>query len=203
MGGFNSGRHGGKSTTNGINQLDVRKWQRDGLLTPGTRFNSTWSRNGRDTGSISVIVNTGSVSLIYRHGGDSGQDVSCPVLIDWTPCNYGGQRAWWQCPCCGRRVALLYAGKMFACRHCQQLAYASDGVAKDDKPYSRADKLRKRLGWCAGVANPPGNKPRGMHWQTYLRLLNQLNVHSRAAMQSADRLVSRLKGKLGSIAAAL
>ena len=35
MGGFNSGRHGGKRTTADMRALDVRKIQRDGLLTPG------------------------------------------------------------------------------------------------------------------------------------------------------------------------
>jgi len=203
MGGFNSGRHGGKRTTDGINQIDVRRWQRDGLLIPGTRFNSTWTRNGRDSGSIGVIVNTDSVSLIYRHGGDTGQDMNYPVLIEWTPCNYGGKRAWWQCPSCGQRIALLYSGKMFACRQCQRLAYASDRIAKGDKPFRRANEVRRRLGWGGGVASPPGDKPKGMHWTTYSRLMRKLHGHAIAAMQTTDRLLHRFKDKPSSIAAAL
>lgn len=192
-----------KRTTNAVNALDVRKCQRDGLLILGTRFNLTWSRNGRANGSISVRVNTASVNLIYRHGGDGGQDVNYPVLIDWTPCNYGGQRAWWQCPCCGRRIALLYSGKMFACRQCHGLEYQSTRTARDSKPYEQADRVRRRLGWCAGVANPPGDRPKGMHWITYSRLMQKLHGHAIAAMQSTDRLVSRLKGKLASIKVAM
>jgi len=199
MGGSNSGRHGGKGTTRGRNTLDVRKLQRDGVLIPGSRFTSSWTRNGKPNGSISVIVNESGVHLVYRHGGDTGQDMNYPVLIDWTPCNYGGKRAWWKCPCCGRRVALLYAGKMFACRHCHRLDYESTRTAEDSKPYERADKLRKRLGWCAGVANPPGDKPKGMHWKTYLRLMDKLNGHSIAAMQSTNKLLKRLTGRLGSM----
>ena len=57
MGGSNSGRHGGKGTTRGRNTLDVRKLQRDGVLIPGSRFTSSWTRNGKPNGSISVIVN--------------------------------------------------------------------------------------------------------------------------------------------------
>ncbi len=78
MGGSNSGRHGGKGTTQGRNTMDVRKWQRDGVLIPGSRFTSSWTCNGQPSGSIGVIVNTGSVNLIYRHGGDTGQDMNYP-----------------------------------------------------------------------------------------------------------------------------
>lgn len=196
-------RYTNKRTTNAVNALDVRKFQRDGLLIPGTRFNSTWSRKGRANGSISVSVNTGSVNLIYRHGGDGGQNMNYPVGIERTPCNYGGQRVWWQCPCCGRRVALLYSGKMFACRHCLQLTYQSTRTADGSKGFEQADRVRRKMGWCAGVANPQGDKPKGMHWKTYLRLMQQLDTHSVAAMQSTDRLVKRLTGRLGGIRAGM
>lgn len=115
------------------------KLQRDGLLIHGNSIISSWTRNGQPNGAISVIVNTGGVRLIYRHGGDTGQDMDYPVMIDWTPRNYGG-----------RRVALLYSGKMFSCRNCQQLAYASSRVAKGDKPNRQANKIRARLGWGGG-----------------------------------------------------
>jgi hypothetical protein len=197
MGGSNSGRHGGKGTTQGRNILDVRKWQRDRLLIPGYRFDSSWTRNGQPNGSISVIVNTGSVNLIYRHGGDTGQDMNYPVLIDWTQCHYGGKRAWWKCPCCGRRVALLYSGKMFACRHCHRLAYQSTRNTPESQAFARADKVRKRLGWCAGIAYPPGDKPKGMHQQTYERkLLHYYELSNRAFGESSasmDKIMGRLK----------
>jgi hypothetical protein len=196
MGGFNSGRHGSKITTQGSNTLDVRKWQRDRLLISGYRFDSSWTRNGQPNDAISVIVNTDSVNLIYRHGGEFGQDMNYPVMIDWTPCNYGGRRAWWLCPCCGRRVAILYSGKMFACRQCHRLDYESTRTAPDSKPYERADNVRRQLGWCAGVANPAGNKPKGMHWKTFERMLNQLNSHSIAAMQSTNKLLKRITERL-------
>jgi hypothetical protein len=195
MGGSNSGRHGGKGTTQGRNALDVRKWQRDGVLIPGYRFVSSWTRNGHPNGSISVMVNTGSVNLSYRRG-DTGQNMNYPVQIDWTPCHYGGKRAWCLCPCCGKRVAILYSGKMFACRQCEQLAYQSTSTAPGSKPFERADRLRQRLGWCAGVANLPGDKPKGMHWTTYRRHLDKLRHHAIEAMRSTDRLVTRLTGKM-------
>ena len=42
-----------------------------------------------------------------------------------------------------------------------------------DRASSRADKLRKRLGWEAGILNGDGGKPKGMHWKTYQRIKSQ------------------------------
>ena len=39
-----------------------------------------------------------------------------------------------------------------------------------DRAASRAEKLRKRLGWEAGILNGNGGRPKGMHWATYRRL---------------------------------
>jgi hypothetical protein len=190
MGGFNSGRKAGKGTTEGRNTLDVRKCQRDGVLIPGTQFESSWTRNGQPSGAITVQVHDNSVSLIYRHGGDT--DLNYPVRIERTPCNYGGERVWWLCPCCGRRVALLFAGKVFSCRHCLDLTYESTRTATDSKPYERADRLRNRLGWCAGIANGPGDRPKGMHERTFRWHLQTLRMHTNAAAMSLEKLVKRV-----------
>lgn len=199
MGSSNSGRHGGKGTTRGRNTLDVRKWQRDRLLIPGYRFDTSWTRNGQPNGSISVMVNTGSVNLIYRPGGDTGQDMNYPVMIDWTPCNYGGKRAWWKCPCCGRRVAVLYSGKMFACRHCHKLAYQTQREQAHDRAGSRADTIRKRLGWDAGILNLPGGKPKGMHWRTFERLQVAHDAHTNQALAGMAAKLGLAMGKLDRI----
>ena len=41
---------------------------------------------------------------------------------------------------------------------------------------TRADKLRKRLGWEAGILNGDGGKPKGMHWKTYQQLKSRHDV---------------------------
>jgi len=95
------------------------------------------------------------------------------VYLDWTPCNFGGHRPWFLCPAhaCGRRVAIIYGGGIFACRHCYQLAYASQRETADDRAARRANKIRERLGWEPGILNPKGwEKPKGMHWKTFERL---------------------------------
>ena len=176
MGGFNSGRQGGKRTTNKMTGLDIRKVHRAGGLEPGVS----------------------EVTLHYRITGPfgEGRDYSYPVRIEWTPCNYGGQRAWWACPDCGRRVAVLWSGSRYACRNCHDLAYKSTRTAPGSECYARASKIRARLGWGGGVASPQGNKPKGMHWATYSRLLKQLHTHCIDASHEIDATNGRIQKKL-------
>ena len=46
------------------------------------------------------------------------RDFDYLVFLSWTLCQYGGARPWFLCPSCRRRVAILYGGAVFACRHC-------------------------------------------------------------------------------------
>ena len=93
------------------------------------------------------------VILIYRRRSGDGdwRDEHYAVRIVRTPCNLGGWRAWFICPAvgCGRRVAILYGGAIFACRRCYQLAYASSREDAGGRATRRADRLRARLGWGA------------------------------------------------------
>lgn len=180
MGGIGSGRKGydgAKETTEDYRRLDIRRWQRDRLLEPGSTFGWQWSRMGETIASINVTPEYHRVILAYRHRRGEGewQEERYPVYISWTPCRYGGKRAWFLCPArgCGRRVAVLYGGSIFACRHCYRLAYPSQRETPDDRAARRADKIRERLQWEAGILNGNGGKPKGMHWRTYEKLTRQ------------------------------
>jgi hypothetical protein len=111
--------------------------------------------------------------------------------MEWTACNYGGRRAWLVCPVvgCGRRVAILYGGGIFACRHCFRLAYASQRESRDSRAMQRANSIRRRLGWGVGIANPAGGKPKGMHWRTFEKLKAEHDAFASASwMDMAKRL---------------
>lgn len=177
MGGMGSGRRwhfGASDTTDDYRSIDVRRWRRDGLLDPHQSFGWQWSRRGEVVASIQVRTEPDRVILTYRHrsGGSDWKDESYPVYLDWTACHLGGQRPWFLCPArgCGRRVAILYGGAIFACRHCYRLAYPSQREADDDRAARRADRIRERLGWEPGILNGNGLKPKGMHWRTFERL---------------------------------
>ena len=106
-------------------------------------------------------------------GGAEWKDEQYPVRIVRTPCNLGGSRAWFVCPAvgCGRRVATLYGGGIFACRHCCQLAYASSREDAGGRATRRADRLRARLGWEPGILNGEVRSPKVMGGQP-MRLIS-------------------------------
>jgi hypothetical protein len=94
------------------------------------------------------------------------------VSITWTPCNYGGERAWFICPAlgCGRRVAILYGGRVFACRRCYQLAYESQRLTARDRVLAKAQKIRLQLCGSTSTFERFPRKPKRMHRNTYERL---------------------------------
>ena len=186
MGGFGSGRgQHGKDTTSDMRALDIRQLHRDGLLTPGQFYGWNWLCNGKKVASIQIRTEADRVILSYRSRSNGGewQTMEYPVYLEWTGCNLGGKRAWFLCPAqgCGRRVARLYGGSVFACRHCHSLAYECQRETDVDRAMRRADTIRRRLGWPAGIANPIGGRPKGMQWRTYLRLLNEYNDFAKAS----------------------
>lgn len=198
MGGIGSGRRhqGGRGTTSDYRSLDVRRLHRDGLLAPGQVFGWNWTRDGDTLGSIVIRTDVDKVILIYRHPRNGGDwtPMGYAVPLDWTDCTYGGARPWFCCPAtgCGRRVAQLYLGGsgIFACRHCYRLAYDCQRETDDDRATRRAENIRRRLGWEAGILNFPGRRPEGMHRRTFERLKHQ---HDRFVSASIARMASRLR----------
>jgi len=177
MGGVGSGnwyRFDKKTTTGECQRVDVRYLYREGLLKPRSWFSLRWSRAGRETGSIRGAMigdaKPEGVILTYRHRsgpGNEWEDVHEPVSLDWTACNFGGERPWFVCPGagCGRRVGLLYGpGRYFLCRHCYDLVYESQREDKMHQALRRAQNIRRRLGGSANMMEPFPEKPKGMHW---------------------------------------
>lgn len=171
MGGYGSGRRGGRETTADYRRLDVRELHRAGVLTPGWRGGWCWYRRGEKRAEINIEVH--ELAMVLRYSATSGgerKSYDYAVGLVRTKCTFGGARPWFLCPCCGRRVAILYGGAMFACRRCRKLAYEVQRETAGDRAIRRADAIRDRLGWQAGILNPDGWKPRGMHWRTFWRL---------------------------------
>lgn len=96
-------------------------------------------------------------------------------------------------------MAVLYGGKVFACRHCRRLAYASQREAPHDRAARRADKLRKRLCWELGILNGDGCKPKGMYWQTFDRLTASHNDHVNYSLAGMIAKFGLAVGRLDSI----
>lgn len=178
MGGPDSGERRDRSArdlTENYLTIDVRRLQREDLLRPGRSYRWKWAGDGERIGSVEVRVESERIDLSYRTREADGGDwltKAYPVRLEWTPCHFGGSRPWFLCPIsgCSRRVAILYGGPVFACRHCHQLVYRCQREAPEDRAARRADKIRVSLGWPQGLWSPNGGKKKGMHWRTFGKL---------------------------------
>ena len=204
MGGIGSGRHfhfGAKDTTSDYHRLSVGRWSRAGILSHGRSFGWQWESDGATVASIQVAVEDQAVRLNYRtrvHGG-AWRDMDYHVSLDRTPCHFGGERVWFLCPAqvCSRRVAYLYGGAVFVCRHCHNLAYPVQREHAADRAARRASKLYARLGWDGGIFDPVIAKPKGMHWQTYHRIVAKAD---KASAESVGLMMEHVSSDPASLA---
>ena len=176
MGEYGSGRSGFKGLTARKLALDIRTLKRKDRLVPGQTFSWSWKRSdGQDAGNINISTGNDILNLSYRYkyGEDEWKTLEMSIEIDWTRCNFGGKRPWFLCPRCGIRVAILYGGKYFYCRICHNLAYPSENETQIDRLFRKARKLRERLEATSDMTLPINFKPKGMHWDTFVRLLGE------------------------------
>ena len=194
MGGPGSGRrwhYGAKRSTADELRLDVRALHRKGLLKPNVGGSTTWTSAGRRA-SIGFYVEGADRAEAFRLAYTiNGEPREQRVRLEWTACHYGGVRPWALCPRCGRRIAVLYGGRAFACRQCRDLAYASTRQDRADRLITKAQRIRMRLGGSPDLTQPFPWKPSGMHWRTYWRLRHE------AEGAELDGLVSGLQKILG------
>ncbi len=190
MGGRGSGRRSSfctKPETNDAMPLDIRMIVRKGMLVSGNSLTWRWLKNGQEVASISIRLGPHDMVLSYCRKR-SGEVVEQQVQVETSPCHLGGRRHWFTCPRCSKRVAVLYVPvRYFACRRCGGLGYATQREGAGDRAATKADKIRKRLGWEDGILNGGGCKPKGMHWKTYYRLTS---VHDALVNQSLEAAVA-------------
>ncbi len=176
MGGYGSGRTwAGRDTTDDLRRIDVRWMARKGYLENCSGGTLEWSRRGERIAWIQYRAEKHRMVLTYkvRERGADWESLEYGVELDRTPCQFGGHRVWFRCPArgCGRRVATVFGGRIFACRRCHGLAYQSQRQSRSDRATDRAEHILKRLG-CEDMtifdAHPPS--PKGMHHRTYRKL---------------------------------
>ena len=159
-------------------------------MKPGKQGGLTWNRNGKKVGAINFRVQSNKLVLNYRYRQHRGkwESIEQTILFNQTPCNFGGYRKWFRCPYCSRRVAVLYgADKYFLCRHCYDLTYASQQEETSYRLLRKSHKIREKLGDNIGVFEITPSRPKGMHWNTYHRLLAELKATERGANLVVER----------------
>ena len=179
MGGYGSGRDGWKPKAEEAKRIDVRYMRKRGFLNDGCQFTLSWSRGEESVGYINARTTDRTVILNYRvkpYWEDEWTDIEECVPIEWTPCNFGGQRPWLNCPRCSRRVEVLYGvGKRFLCRHCYNVTYSSQCETVMDRLLRRSRKMRRRLDVDESIFESVVFKPKGMHQKTFDRLRKELD----------------------------
>ena len=124
------------------------------------------------------------VNYSYR-----GKTYSYSIRLDKTACHFGHYRHWWLCPSCSKRVAVLYCAGTYVCRHCLSVPYGSQLQQPIDRLFSRAEAIRARLRWQAGIAHGNQGRPKGMHSKTFDRLVNEHDgLTSKIWQQTLDKL---------------
>ncbi len=197
------GRYGSKVTAEETKSIDIHWLKRKGFLVPGVSSSLSWRRGEEPIGRIGMRAKNVSILLDYRwrQFGGEWEDVTEQVFLTSTPCNYGGQRPWFICPHCSRRVGKLFGvGKYFLCRHCYRVAYQSQREDRYGRVLGKIQNIRTRLGGSSYLADPFPPRPKGMHETTYQRLLKEAEEAESEAdghfVQRFDRLYRRMSRRL-------
>lgn len=183
MGGPGSGRlfrFNTKPTVERQIYIDIRWMKRQNGLIPGTIGTLNWSLHGNNRGAVNFEVTENYLILKYRQGEQNGawKDVEQVVFFDQTPCNYSGHRKWFLCSQCKNRVEILYglhgADKYFLCRDCHNLTYASCNIHPTKRLFSKANKLKRKIGVEPGIMDFITEIPKGMHHSTFDRIVREI-----------------------------
>lgn len=182
-----------RPTTDSRIAVDVRELFRLIGGNTGGKALYRWNRDGGEAPVATLFALTSPVLVKVTHVGGAMPEETLDVA--YTPCRYGGRRAWFRCTKlgCGKRVAILYQHpRGFRCRHCCQLDYQSHRERAYDRTLRRSRRLRARVGGGVNLVNLFPPRPRGMHWATYERLLR-----SEAALwgQITSAASDRVRGK--------
>jgi hypothetical protein len=183
---------GGKTAVEHCLAIDIFAWKRGEHLRPGHQFSWSWSNGAQ----IRVDVASDAVTLHFRCriGNDGPKQIEQTIPLNRTPCNFGGNRSWFECPTCHRRAGKLYiVGKpQFMCRLCNDLTHESQHEQVWNRHLRQARKIRHTLGGNVGWGSPP-SRPQGMWERTYADLC--LALHE-AETQADLAFFSRFDGGL-------
>jgi hypothetical protein len=184
MGGYGSGRYGGRPTVDASLRIDLAWMLRTGRAREGSIIHGwlSWTCGGEPSGSISysaVMPPPGEERLELSYGrgsGDNREDVRQTVRLRYTVPHYGGKRWWMVCPYSGRRVAKLYlppGGDRFASRQAWRLGYQCQREGVRDRPCERLFRLQRKLNMSEQGLGALPMRPKGMWQRTYERHLER------------------------------
>ena len=171
MGGYGSGKSGGRPTVENSLTLDIYRLIRQGLVKPGYHCSGpiVWTRvgTGERVASIDyqaeIGVDRGYIRLRYTttstYRGEK-RDSDYSIVLATTPQPFGGRRWWFRCPKSGDLVSKVHlpnGAYTFASRKAYRLGYRSQRESPRDRSSSRAFALREK-NWRQGGNRRPHRK---------------------------------------------
>src|SRR5262245_5650109 len=202
MGGYGSGRSGGRPTDEQALKLDIDRMMRWGAIRPGEHRPCAMRTEFYDY-DIDVKFESRAgdhwdswLRLRYSMADYwTGEDLEIDdkIYLATTRPHFGGLRWWFICPRRNIRVRKLYlplGGRHFWSRRAYRLDYGSQRETVHDRAMRRARKLYRRLGGDPVDDEYPDKPPR-MRWTTYNRLMDKL----RAAEGVADERIIMLAAR--------
>lgn len=176
-----------RSTVESQLAISISDLSKNNILNPG-RYTLSWKVNETPVGAVRLTVNPDTLTLVVSYRWTSCH-VSITVTLTRTPCHLGGERWWFLCPDCNRRVGFLYIdGSRVACRHCLDLRYTSQREQPFDRAIRRKQKLEVRLGVKQHGSGLIPIKKKGRHWRTHDALLRKLQEEDYTLEQRIDEL---------------
>ncbi len=201
MGGWGSGRYGGRPTAEGcsahvlttafLHRCKVRYGQfAISAPTEHERLALGFTLDTRDR-------HYSFIELEHEPFTDEESALRYRVELVTTQPPFGGIRWWFLCPRTGRRVSKLFlprGGRQFLSRQAYRLGYACQRIDASDRIHMRARRLHRALGGEGNWMDGPPDKPKWMRWGTYERKVDRLEaLHRRLDRHWLPRLTKFLQ----------
>ena len=207
MGGYNSGRSGGRPTAESALRLDIDAMMRWGGIRPGARLAGEMGfKFYGDRLDIKFESRVGDPwdswlrlrYVIHDHWSGEPHEIDEKVFLAMSQPHFGGRRWWFVCPRLNRRarkLCLPLGGRHFWSRHAYRLGYASQRGTDIDRAHRGQAKIKARL---IGKLDPDEwdlpPKPKRMRWRTYQRHVNKFDAYERILDYGIVAAVARLLG---------
>jgi hypothetical protein len=206
VGGYGSGRSGGRPTVESSLTLDLQRLFKTGWLKAGARILGllqwTLVSTGEETASIGFESDLGEqrgyVQLRWtstnQRSGEKRQQEN-RIALTTRPQPFGGRRWFFVCPRTGEKAQKLHlpsGADTFASRKAHRLGYRSQRESPRDRSLSRAFALRAKIGGKGGIYSRI-EKPKGMHARTFKRAMAKVYAAEEIVDAHSDLLLDRLK----------
>jgi hypothetical protein len=206
MGGYGSGRSGGRPTVDSGLTLDLQRLFKTGWLKARARTSGllrwTLVHTGEETASISFESDLGEVSGYVQlrwtstnlRSGEKRQREN-RITLTTSPQPFGGRRWFFVCPHTGENAKKLHlppGADTFASRKAYRLGYRSQRESPRERSLSRAFALRGEIGGDGGIGDYIP-KPKGMHARTFERAMEKVYAAEETVEAYTDLLLARLR----------